>query len=305
MRYSQVIGPGRSEVVEAPDPAPGEGQVRVAVSACGLCASERTGWARHGGGEPTRYGHEVTGRIEELGPAAYGWRVGDLVTGLGDPGYADQMVMKANAILPVPPNVAPEHALGEPLACLVEALSRTPVGPRDRVAIVGLGFMGLGILQLTRLLGPAALVAVDLEKGARETALALGATEAYHPDEVPTEYRSGMTVVIEAAGTAGALATAGELTAQHATLCIVGYHASGPRTMDLDLWHKGVDIINGYTPQRHRIMAAMARGLELIAQRRFSYEPLITHRLGLAEVDTGFGYFADRPAGFIKSVVIP
>jgi L-iditol 2-dehydrogenase len=305
MRYSQVVGPRTSELVEGPDPSPGPGEVLLRVRASGVCASEYHGWAEHDGGEPVRFGHELAGTIAEVGADARGWRVGDHVTGLGGPGFADRAVLRADCLLPLAAGVAFEHSLGEPLACLVEAFGRTPIGPRDVVAVVGAGFMGLGFLQLARLAGPAELIAVDYAEHHRETALALGATAAYHPDELPERYRSGVSVAVEAAGTASALTLAGDLVEAHGTLCIVGYHARGSRELDLNWWYKAVSVVHGYTPNRSRVLKAMADGLALVAEHRFTYEPLVTHRVPLSEVDTALGYFADRPEGFVKSVVIP
>jgi threonine dehydrogenase-like Zn-dependent dehydrogenase len=275
------------------------------VGAAGVCASEYHGWSEHDGEEPVRFGHEVTGTIVDLGADSRGWQIGDRVTGFGGPGFADLVVMRADALLPVPAGIPDEHALGEPLACIAEALYRTPIGPSDRVVVVGTGFMGLGFLQLARLAGPAELIAVDLQAHLREVALALGATAAYHPDELPERLRAGMTVAVEAGGTPGALTLAGELAAEHGTLCILGYHARGARELDLNWWYKGLSVVHGFTPQRARTMRAMAEGLDLIASHRFTYQPLITHRFDLSGVDAAFACFTDRPAGFIKSVVIP
>ncbi|MCW2879810.1 MAG: Threonine dehydrogenase, partial [Sphaerisporangium sp.] len=61
----------------------------------------------------------------------------------------------------------------------------------------------------------------------------------------------------------------------------------------------------GFSPQRGRMMAAMAEGLDLVAGRRFTYAPLITHRFGLDQVDAAFGLMEDREPGFVKSVIIP
>ncbi|MCU1679413.1 MAG: Alcohol dehydrogenase GroES domain protein [Amycolatopsis sp.] len=305
MRYSQVVGPRRSELIEGPELRPGPGEVVLRVRASGVCASEYHGWASHDGGEPVRFGHELAGTITEVGTDARGWRVGDDVTGLGGPGFADSAVMRADALLPVAAGTAFEHSLGEPLACLMEAFSRTPISPQDVVAVVGTGFMGLGFLQLARLAGPAELIAVDYDEHHRETALSLGATAAYHPDELPERYRAGVGVAVEAAGTASALTLAGDLVAPHGTLCIVGYHSQGSRALDLKWWYKAVSVVHGYTPQRFRVMKAMADGLALVAEHRFTYAPLVTHLIELSQVDTALGYFTDRPAGFIKSVVVP
>ena len=46
---------------------------------------------------------------------------------------------------------AERDALGEPLACLISAQRRTSVAPGDTVAVIGLGFMGLGMVQLLKL----------------------------------------------------------------------------------------------------------------------------------------------------------
>jgi L-iditol 2-dehydrogenase len=313
--YSQVIAPGRSEVIEGPNPVPGPGELLVKVSACGVCASDLHVWKAPNNGAPRRLGHEITGVVAGNGPGAYGWSRGALVTGFGSPGFADFAIMSANSVLPVPPNVAPEHALGEPLACQAETFKRTPFRAHDRVAIVGLGYMGLSFLQFARLTDPSALIAVDLLPGAREMALHFGATEAYHPDDVPPGYRAPENsflpldrrcqVVVEATGSADGLALAGDLVAPDGTLVVLGFHSSGLRKMDLSLWYKSVTIVNGFTPNRIRRLDAMAFALDLVSQRRVVLDPMITHRFGLDQVDEAYSLFATRPEGFVKSVIVP
>ncbi len=61
MRYSQLIAPRTSEVVAAPTPAPGPGEVLVRVMASGVCASELHRWADGRPGNPHRFGHEPMG----------------------------------------------------------------------------------------------------------------------------------------------------------------------------------------------------------------------------------------------------
>ncbi|HEY2698240.1 MAG TPA: alcohol dehydrogenase catalytic domain-containing protein [Pseudonocardiaceae bacterium] len=290
--------------MEAADPTPAAGEVLVRVTASGVCASEYHGWSEHSAeSEPVRFGHEVVGTVVDLGPDTRDWQIGDTVTGFGGSGFADLVTMRADALLPVPPGIPAEHALGEPLACIAEAFARTPIAPQDSVVVVGTGFMGLGFVQLAKLAGPAELIAVDYQQHLRDVALKIGATAAYHPDELPRDLRA--SVVVEAAGTAVALTLAGELTAPHGTLCILGYHARGPRELDLNWWYKGISVVHGFTQQRWRHQRAMATGLDLIRTHQFSYAPMITHRFDLSDVDAAFSCFTDRPAGFIKSVIIP
>ena len=161
--------------------------------ASGVCTSDLTPWRTGGrgggaGATPIRLGHEIAGRVVAAGRNARGWSAGDLVTGLGSPGFASLAVLNAARILPVPRGIEPALAIGEPVADLEEALSRTPMTAGARVAVVGLGFMGLGLIQLVRDRAPGLLIGVDPIPAARARALELGADLVFAPDEVPAEY---------------------------------------------------------------------------------------------------------------------
>ena len=58
------------ELVNLPDPVPGRGQIRVKVSACGICHTELD--EIEGRVPPTKFpmilGHEIVGRVESHGP---------------------------------------------------------------------------------------------------------------------------------------------------------------------------------------------------------------------------------------------
>jgi threonine dehydrogenase-like Zn-dependent dehydrogenase len=119
----------------------------------------------------------------------------------------------------------------------VNAQRRTPVDLADQVAVIGLGFMGLGMLQLLKLRGPSRIVAIDVREEAREAAKQFGADEAYHPSELPDEFyltrfsdwdsKRGFDVVVEGSGTQPGLTLAGELVRPHGVLSILGYHQGG------------------------------------------------------------------------------
>lgn len=305
MRYSEVIAARTSRVVEVADVPPAAGEVQVRVLASGVCVSERPPWEHHDGGEPRRLGHELSGEIVAIGSGVYGWSAGDRVTGFGSPVFADLVNVSARSLLPTPANVPSWAALGEPLACVVEVLSRCAIAPGMRVAVVGLGFMGLGALQVAASRAPGRLVGVDPNPHTRALALELGAHDVCDPDEAKESLRQGFDVVVEFSGTAPGLALAGDLVTQHGVLCVAGYHHDGARELDVELWYRGVTIINGFTPQRWRVMAAMAEGLQLMSERRLTFEPLITHRVTLDDIDRGFGYFLHRPTDFVKAICTP
>src|SRR5512136_783465 len=66
-QYSQPL-----ELVEMPEPVPGAGEILVKVAVCGVCHTEldeiegRTAPPRF----PVILGHQVVGRVEEMGPGA-------------------------------------------------------------------------------------------------------------------------------------------------------------------------------------------------------------------------------------------
>ena len=318
MKISQITGPRTSQLVEVDDPVPGDGQVLVKVVASGVCTSDLPVWRSGGAGRtPVLLGHEIAGEVVAAGPNARGWSPGDLVTGLGGQGFASLAVLDADRVLPVPAGIEPALALGEPVADLTEALSRTRLAAGNRVAVVGLGFMGLGLVQLVRDQAPSLLVGVDPLPAARERALSLGADLVFAPGEVPAQFGGAdasalepardqrADIVLEATGVTAGLTTAAALVRPYGTLGVVGYHHVGDAMMDMDLWYKAVTIVNGFCPDQRRLMRAMREALDLIARHRFSYAPLVTHRFGLGEVDQAFELMDARAAGFVKAVLIP
>jgi Alcohol dehydrogenase GroES-like domain len=86
----EVSKPGVLRVVERPISKPAAGQVRLRVEACGVCHSDlATVQGDYPGLKLPRVpGHEVVGRIEEIGPNASKWTLGQRV-GVGFLGGQD------------------------------------------------------------------------------------------------------------------------------------------------------------------------------------------------------------------------
>ena len=180
-RVAQVAAPdGRLEVVEREMPQPGPGHVRIAVEACGVCHSDVffVNALVPGVRFPVVPGHEIAGRIEEIGEGTYsGWQVGERVA-VGwfggschhctpcrqgdyivcenlkvpgwayDGGYAEAVIAPADALARIPDALAATDAA--PLGCAgvttYNGLRRSSARPGDLVAVLGIGGLGhLGV----------------------------------------------------------------------------------------------------------------------------------------------------------------
>ncbi|MFJ5840061.1 alcohol dehydrogenase [Streptomyces shenzhenensis] len=175
---AQVPAAGGSfEIVERERPHPGPGHVRIAVEACGVCRSDVffVNAAVPGVRFPVVPGHEIAGRIEELGEGTRdkGWRVGDRVA-VGwfggscghctpcrqgdfivcenlkvpgwayDGGFAETVIAPVDALARIPDGLAASDA--GPMACAgvttFNGLRRSSARPGDVVAVLGIGGLG-------------------------------------------------------------------------------------------------------------------------------------------------------------------
>ncbi|PWJ26812.1 putative PIG3 family NAD(P)H quinone oxidoreductase [Branchiibius hedensis] len=111
-------------VSEVPDLTPGPGEVLIEVAAAGVNRADlmqRQGFYPPPPGISEVPGLEVSGTITAVGEAAAGWVIGDEVCALlAGGGYAQQVVVPAGQVLPVPAGVSLQDAAALPeVACTV------------------------------------------------------------------------------------------------------------------------------------------------------------------------------------------
>ena len=109
MRAITVVQPGGPEslvLADVPDPVPGPGEVLVDVAASAVNRADvlqRQGFYDPPPGASPHPGLECSGRIAAIGTGVSGWAVGDEVCALlSGGGYAEQVVVPAGQLLPVP-----------------------------------------------------------------------------------------------------------------------------------------------------------------------------------------------------------
>jgi propanol-preferring alcohol dehydrogenase len=208
MKAVRLHQESRVRVEEIPDPAPGAGEVRVAVKAAGVCGTDLH--AAHGRLPvpvlPVTMGHEGAGVVDAVGEGVAGIEVEDRVLllpsetcgscppcraghlglcpqarifGMGRDGtFAERIVVPASCVLHLPQKVPFEHGaiLADAVATAYHAVAtRGGVEGGERLAVIGCGGVGYHAILLARLLGVSTVVAVDASEGALRRASAAGA----------------------------------------------------------------------------------------------------------------------------------
>ena len=122
-RFSQFGGPEVLEIVDLPDPHPGPGEVRIAVRAAGVNASD---WKKRRGlmdaELPQTLGYEAAGVVDELGAGVTDVAIGDRVFGFSADGAAQAELAVLSHYAPIPPSL--DFAGAAALPAAVETAAR-------------------------------------------------------------------------------------------------------------------------------------------------------------------------------------
>jgi threonine dehydrogenase-like Zn-dependent dehydrogenase len=290
--------------------------VRIRVRSAGICGSDlhlvASGVVESAA---VTLGHEVAGitddgtpvAIEPLAPCGIcdpcldgDYNLcrtgGAMLFGVGrDGGMADEMWVPARSLVPLPVGVDVRDAsLVEPVAVVVHSFRRADVRPGQRVAVIGGGTIGLCAVAVGRVLGCEIGLSArhDHQRAAGER---LGATE------ITGEY----DVVIEAAGTETALATAVELAKPSAQVVVPGIYWGPVSLPGLALCLKQVSVCPTTLYGRHAGGRDVDSAAALLATRRDLASTLVTHRFPLDAAVEAFDTAASRSAGAIKVVLEP
>jgi L-iditol 2-dehydrogenase len=315
MRIAELVKPGHFELVEGPTPAIGADEVLLRVAACGVCASELdifTGLSGHAT-YPWYPGHEVSGVVERTGEAVASPAPGEHVAAwVTTRGFADYVAVKAAYCFPAG-EIPLDLALGEPLACAVNAVNLAGVSLGDDVVVIGAGFMGHLVHKLISLRGPGRVIVADARLDALERAESLGADRVVDVtgeslvdvvDEVTGG--TGADITFEVTGVQGPLDIMGAITRMSGTVAIVGYHQGAPRAIPLGEWNwKAFRIVNAHFREVAAILGGMRAGMRLLASGRLSLDDLVTHRFSLEDIERAFQAAIDKPEGFVKATVTP
>lgn len=313
MTAAQLVAPGRFELVTVDKPVPGPGEVRVALEGCGVCASNLPAWSGRPWFSyplaPGELGHEGWGRIEETGAGVGGGLIGRRVGMISERAYADADVVHADDLVMLPETLDPAPL--EPFGCVFNIARRSGLKDGHTVAVVGLGFIGLGVARLAVKAG-ARVLALSSNPSALETAAGFGVDQVL-PVTSRDEARDavleltggwGCSRVVECTGYQEPLDLAGDLVCEGGRLVIAGFHQDGARQVNLQQWNwKGIDVINAHERSRERVREGMQLAAQALQADPEWTRALVTDCFPLSRVDAALEQASRRPPGFVKATL--
>jgi L-iditol 2-dehydrogenase len=332
----ETPGPGGIALREVPEPAPGPGQVLIAVHAAGICGSDLH--IRHGRPPvalrcPVVLGHELAGAVRAVGEGVEGLRPGDRVAAettftrcgrcpacargaytlcperrtIGtwhDGAFASLVVVPAWAVHRLRPETDPVlAALAEPLAVACHGLvERTRVEPGERVLVTGPGPIGLAALAVARHAGAAVAVSGTAGDDVRlACARRLGAAVAGEPGDAALAawLREGVDLAVECSGAPAALALAASHVRAGGRVVQLGLYGREV-TLDLDRWvFREITLI----PSLSQTHGSWQAAIDLLEEGGLDLRPLVGGLYRLDRWAEAFEALEGRRA--VKVLLVP
>lgn len=301
-----LLGHEAAGIVEATGPgarlAVGQRVVMTFLPRCGRCAECATdgrlpcsvGSAANAAGTLVGGGRRLSRGV----PSAGAGGVQEVHHHLGVSAFATHAVVSETSVVAVDADVPPEVAALLGCAVLTGGGAVVNAGrpaPGDRVAVVGLGGVGMAALLVAVALGHE-VIGVDALPAKLELARELGATTAVGPQEV-AERGLRAPVVVEAAGSARAFETAYALTAPGGTTVTVGLPHPDARASvsPLSLTAEARTVVGSYlgsaVPGRD-----IPRYVELWRSGRLPLDALVSDRITLDELPAALDRLASGAA---------
>ena len=303
---------GIPTVVDVPEPT-GDG-VLVTVASAGICGSDLHLLSFS---LPATFGHEFAGTLADGTPVAVEpidpchvcdacidgntqlcVRGPSMAFGVGrDGGMAEKVLVPTSSIARLPVGVeASNGCLVEPLAVGVHGVRRGNIRGSHRVAVIGGGTIGQTALVVAQQTGAKVDLSARHERQI-EAATRLGAGSLDG---------NGYDVVIEAAGTASALAEAADRCRPGGTIVLLGSYWDGTVEMPgMAIGMKELTLVPAVMYGRSGPSRDVDVAATILAQRPELSDIIVTHRSPLDAAAEAFAVAADRSAGAIKVVLEP
>lgn len=265
---------------------------------------------------PHSLGSWATGVVVAVGPQVRRWKPGDLVHG--------EWKHRQTAILPearLHPVDSPERGEGmlftDPAKFALAAIHDAEIKLGDRVAIFGMGAIGLLAVQMARLNGARQVFAVDPIEGRLELARRLGADVGLNPSQCDVALAikratagKGVDVALEISGVYPALQEAIRCACQGGRVVAASYYGAQEMAVDLSReWHHNRITLRSSMPVwdcPHRNYPAWdherieREAMALLLSGAVDARPLIGERVPFAEAARAYAMIDQAPDERVK-----
>lgn len=316
----------------------GNDSILVEVAAVGICGSDLHYYKDGSIGSaeikvPFIPGHEFSAKLLEDNELR-GWRRGQLVAVdpaqpchlcewcmqgyhnlcpkvvfLGAPPHhgalTNKIVVPDSSVFVLPEGLsADQGAMLEPLGVCIHAIDLARPRLLEKVAVIGCGPIGLGIIQLLKRGDCGDIIAIDPQPHRTAMAKQLGADVVGDDIDAVSDATEGLGchLVIEATNSPAGMGDAIKAARIGGRAVLVGIpdgNVYEPLTA-ADTRRRGLSI-----KFSRRMGDVYPRAIELVQKDQVDVDVMITHRFSLNETADAFAQQADESPGLIKSIVYP
>lgn len=341
MKAAFLYGPYDIKVEEMPVPKIGSREVLVEMKACGVCGTDIE--KMHGGFiTPPKLGHEVTGKVIEIGDEVKNVQAGDRVfvhhhvpcykchhcrhgdytmceefpkTNLDPCGYAQyfrvpEPNVERGAILKLPSHISFEAGtLIEPAACCIRGLNKSRLAVGDDVLVIGAGPIGLTMVDLLRLYGASTIIVSEIVDYRMKAARHFGADYAVNPTEEDLRNKvreitngRGTDLVVVAVGGSKGIVQGIDCVRKGGQVILFG----APPRGDILSYDASKIFINEVkiTPSYSTTEIETAAALKLMGNNKINVRKLITHIFPLTDTLNAIKFAAESKEA-LKVIIRP
>ncbi len=329
------------QIGEEPIPDIKPGEVLLRVHSVGICASDVHYYNEGAIGdavitEPLVLGHEAGGEVVKVAPDVTSLVPGDRVavepgkycgrcsvcrselynlcpnvqffgTPPTDGALREYIAWPADLCLKIPAEMSlAEAAMTEPMAVGIYGVDMAGIKSGASVAILGVGAIGLSVLQAARMAGAGTIWVADPIMGRTELAKQLGASQVFScdPNEAVDRIwaetgRVGPNVVFECAGTNDAVKQSVRLSAFDGQCIVVGIPYPDEVSFTASVARRKNLTIKFVRRSRNSV----ERAIKWTAERRLDLKCYVTHHFPLERTTEALEVANAKSDGVIRAVI--
>ncbi len=337
MLRAVMTKPGVVNYEKIEKPVPGKDEILVKIKRLGICGSDiHVFYGKHPSTDyPIVQGHEVSGTIEELGPAVYGFTLGEKVVlmpqvtcsrcyscmngmyhicdelkvmGFQTNGAAQEyFAINKEMVLKIPENITLEEgAIIEPAAVALHALGRGGNISGKKVLVLGAGTIGNLVGQTAKGLGASKVVITDLSVFRLNLAKECGIDFTVNSTEEDLEKailenlgQDRADMILECVGSQETISQAISVARRGSKIIIVGVYGERP-TVDLGLVQdRELSLIGTLMYQKNDFLKA----IELAKAGELHLKRLITDHFPFLNFIDAYKYISEKKDKIMKVMV--